>query len=176
MAFLVAAASSYLVACFMVAAWSKAHHFRAFSASVAAIAPFAARAAPILAATVIAGEICAALLLIASFAELSIVVRQVAAAASLCIAAIFAGAIASVLVLGRAVSCNCFGEADSRIGGESLISPALIGITSIASSLEVRWPESASTLVASGSAGLYLLLLHRAFLLRVAGSPKLRSL
>lgn len=174
MEFLAAAASSYLVACFIFAGWSKARNFQAFSASVAAIAPPVAKAAPILAAIVIAAEIAAALLFIASLAELSTVIRQLAAATSLGLAITFAGAIAGVLMLGRDVSCNCFGEADSMIAIESLLSPALLGLASGASLLELEWPESASTLAVSASAGIYLLLLHRLLLLHLAGSTKVR--
>jgi len=165
MSFLGAAASWYLVCCFLVAGLTKARDFGEFRQSIAAIAPRFTNGAALAAVAIITAELATASLMIGSVADRSIMLREASAAASLGLSAIFAIAIATVLRSGLDVSCNCFGHDEGGISSGSLIGPLMIAIAAAISFATPSWPRTASIWISSGAAGVYLLLVHRVALL-----------
>jgi hypothetical protein len=157
-----AAASCYLIGCFLFASGAKIRAFGAFAASIREMTPGRGGGAP-LAAAVIAGELGVAAIFIASAVEHSTGLRRIAAAAAICLGAILACAIAQVLLSGRKVACNCFGEAGAAIDAGSLAGPLLVIAAGMTALLGASWPSRPATWIASAACATYLLLLHYAW-------------
>lgn len=170
MAFATAVAALYLVNCFTLAAASKLRDFASFAATVAEIAPrLPARGT---AGLVIAVESAVALTIgggVVLGANTCAARGGVLAIAS---AVLFAGAIGIVLRRGNVVACNCFGG-NEAIRPASLFGPGLVAVAGLIVVSGGVWPSSPAGWIASGAAGVYLVIAQR--LLPLLGAGKYRS-
>lgn len=159
MAVATAALAFYLVGCFGFAAGAKLRDLAGFAATVREIVP--PRIAPPAAAMVIAAEIAVALLLAGGLAAGSLALGRAGAFVALAAAAAFAVAIATVLVRGRHVACNCFGADEGLITPASFAGPAMVAVAALIASRADAWPGTPGAWIASGAAGAGLVLAHR---------------